>query len=264
MHRSIRSSSIQARMHLLLSAVTVGLAVATSAGAHTTVKAQQTEGVRDDNALRIGHGCAEVNAVVAQSVVFPTDAPDVTTSNPSVTLTSLSDVIVPGSLAGLAQSIQDRNIFALQDEKVDANENVVGFHARAGFLRPNLVGRVPFQFSPPTFVATSCAKRLLVKVAIADICSARQPIFDGAKVNLWIPDNGSQFAIQGAAGGVEGIGEPATLIVNRSATNALPPACGAGYDVIVAPSAAQIDRDLPIPGYWPGRSRGQSAPWDLR
>lgn len=260
----IRPSFARRRMSLLVSAVVVGLALADPAGAHTTVKAQQTEGVRDDNALRIGHGCAEVNAVVAQSVVFPTDAPDVTTSDPNVTIASLSDVIVQGSLAGLVQSIQDRSIFALQDEKVDADGNVVGFHARAGYLRPNLVGRVPFQFSAPTFVAGSCAKRLLVRIAIADICSARQPIFDPAKLNLWIPDNGSQFAIQGAAAGVEEIGGAATLVVNRSASNGLAPSCGAGYDVVVTPSAAQVDRDLPIPGYWPGRGRGPVTSWGSR
>lgn len=250
----------------LVGAVVIGLALASSAQAHTTVKAQTTEGVRDDNALRIGHGCEGDRGIVAQSVVFPTDAPDITSSDPGVTIGALSDVIVQGSIAGLAQSIQDRSIFALQDEKVDANGNVVGFHARAGYLRPNLVGRVPFQFSAPTFVASSCAKRLLVQIAIADICSARPPIFDPAKLNLWIPDNGSRFAIEGAAAGVEEIGGAATLVVNRNlASNALPTACGAGYDVIVTPSAAQVDRDLPIPGYWPGRGgRGHLVAEDLR
>lgn len=258
-HESIRES-IHERALRVVAATAVGLALATAASAHTTVKAQATEGVRDDNALRVGHGCEGDRGIVAQSVVFPTDAPEITTSDPNVTISSLSDVIVQGSLAGLAQSIQDRSIFALQDEKVDADGNVVGFHARAGYLRPNLVGRVPFQFSAPSFVPGSCAKRLLVKIAIADICSARPPIFDPAKLNLWIPDNGSQFAIQGAAAGVEEIGGAATLIVNRNlASNALQTACGAGYDVTVTPSAAQVDRDLPIPGYWPGRGRG-SAP----
>ena len=157
-----------------------------------------------------------------------------------------------GSLAGLAQSIQDRSIFAIQDEKVDANGNVIGFHARSGFLKPNLVGRVPFQFSAPTFVVGSCARRLLVQVAVADLCSARPPIFAPNKLNLWIPDNGSRFAVDGAAAGVEGIGEPATLIVNRNlVTNPLSEECGAGYDVTLTPSAAQVDRDLPIENYWP-------------
>lgn len=246
----------------LWGAVALSFAFAAGADAHTTVKAQATEGVRDDNALRIGHGCADVNGITAQSVVFPTDAPELTTSDPGVTLTSLDDVVVPSDLAGLVQSIQSRDIFGIQDERLDANGNVVGFFARAGYLKPNLVGRVPFQFSAPSFVATSCAKRLLIRVAIADICSARAPALEPAKVNLWIPDNGSAIAAQGAAADVEGIGEPATLIVNRA--SALPPGCGAGYDVVVTPSAAQVDRDLPIRYFWPVVGRRESAVESLR
>lgn len=230
------------------------LLAAVGADAHTSIKAQASEGLRDDNALRIGHGCEGDRGVIAQSVVFPTDAPELTTSDENVALTDLAEVIAQGSLAGLVQSIQDRSIFAIQDEKVDGNGNGIGFHARSGFLKPNLVGRVPFQFSAPTFVAGSCARRLLVQVAIADLCSVRPPILEPNKLNLWIPDNGSRFAVAGAAAGVEGIGEPATLIVNRnSVTNPLPDECGAGYDVTLTPSAAQVDRDLPIENYWPPR-----------
>lgn len=232
-------------------AVAAGLLLAGQVAAHTTVKNQMTEGVRDDNALRLGHGCEGDRPVVAQSVVFPDDAAELSTSDPNVVVNALSEVIRTGTLAGLAQSIQDRSIFSLQSEIVDANGNVIGFQARKGSLAPNLSGRVPFQFSPPGFVAASCARRLLIRVAIADICSAQQPILDPHKVNLWIPDNGSVFATEGAAAGVEGIGEPATLTVNRNlATNPLPTACGAGVDVIVTPSAAQLDRDLPIQYFW--------------
>ena len=251
-----RIDSLISRRKLAGLSGTLATALLVSAGAdaHTTIKAQASEGVREDNALRIGHGCEGDRGVIAQSVVFPTDAPVITTSDANVTLSELAEVIAQGSLAGLAQSIQDRSIFAIQDEKVDANGNVIGFHARAGFLRPNLVGRVPFQFSAPTFVAGSCARRLLIQVAIADICSVRSPILEADKCNLWIPDNGSRFAVEGGAAGVEGIGGAATLIVNRNlATHPLSEECGAGYDVTLTPSAAQVDRDLPIENYWPPR-----------
>ncbi len=232
-------------------AVAAGLLMAAHVEAHTTVKAQATEGVRDDNALRIGHVCEGDRPIVAQSVVFPTDAPEIRTSDPNVVVSDLSEVLRTDSLAGLAQSIQDRSIFALQTETVDANGNVVGFQARKGFLAANLLGRVPFQFSAPGILPSSCARRVLIQIAIADICSAQQPILDPHKVSLWIPDNGSIFAIEGAAGGVEGIGAPATLTVNRNlATNPLPSECGAGFDVTITPSAAQVDRDLPIRYYW--------------
>jgi hypothetical protein len=219
--------------------------------AHTTIKSQTTEGVRDDNALRIGHGCeaedGTKHAVIAQSVVFPTDAPQLSASDSSVVLTSLDQVIAQGSLAGLVGGIQDRSIFALQGVKTDANGNVIGFYGKAGYLIPELAGRVPFQFTAPNFQPDSCATRLLVKVAIADICSLRPPLLQPGKVNLWIPDNGSQFAVPG----IDGIGAPATLTINRNIlTNPIPASCGGGYSVTVTPSPAQIDRDLPIARYW--------------
>ncbi len=231
--------------------VLLALLISGSALAHTTIKSPAVEGVRDDNALRIPHGCGDHHGVIAQSVVFPTDAPDLSSRDPGVVVTDLSEVITQGSLAGLAQSIQDRSIFLHQAETLDANGNVVGFQARWGKLEPELAGRVPFQFSPPNFVAESCAKRLLIKVAIADICSIRRPLLDPEKVNLWIPDNGSAIATKALAAGVEGIGGAATLTVSRNlASNPLPAACGAGVDVTVSPSAAQVDRDLPIGRYW--------------
>ncbi len=226
------------------------LALGSTAAAHTTVRSPMTEGVRDDNAFRIGHGCGERGAVIAQSVVFPTDAPLVTTSDPNVVVADLSEMIAPAGLANLAQSIQDRSIFLHQAETLDADGNVVGFQARWGRLEPELLGRVPFQFSPPSFVAESCAKRLLIRIAIADICNVRRPLLDPEKLSLWAPDNGSQIVSKAIAAGVE-VGTPATLTVNRNlATNPLPETCGAGVDVIVTPSPAQIDRDLPIGWYW--------------
>jgi hypothetical protein len=225
-------------------------AIAPVALAHTTVRSQATEGVRADNALKIGHGCDE-NPVIAQSVVFPTDAPLITTNAPGVVIGDLAEVIAQGGIAGLVGSIQDSSIFGIQNAKLDANENTIGFHGKQGLLRIHLRGRVPFEFTAPNFVPESCATALRVEIAIADICKLKAPTLQPGKVNLWIPDNGSQFAIQGAANGVEGIGGPARLTVNRDlANNPLPDACRAGYVVTLTPSAAQVDRDLPIGRYW--------------
>lgn len=242
-----------------LGGVSIALVMASVATAHTTVRSQATEGIREDNALRIGHGCGETGAVIAQSVVFPNDAPELTPSDPTAQVADLAEVIVQGSLLGLAQSIQDRSIFEHQTEVEDVNGNVIAFRARRGHLSPNLVGRVPFQFSAPAFVRGSCVKRLLIRIAIADICDTRPPLLDPQKVNLWIPDNGSRLAELGRAAGVEDIGGAATLTVNRNLTsNPLPEACGAGFDLTVTPSAVQVDRDLPMGRFWnPLRERGR-------
>ena len=231
------------------------LAVGSSAFAHTTILSQATEGTTADNALKIGHGCTTpagfMIPVIAQSVVFPTDSPVVTASDGSA-VANLSDVIVQGSVAGLLSPIQSRDIFQSQQLKGDALGNKIGWSSTRGSLTPFFVGRVPFQFAPPNFVATSCAKRLLIKVAIADICVREiGGGLDEGKLNLWVPDNGSHYAAAAAANNIDGLGAPATLTVNRNlAANPLPSGCGAGIDVTVTPSAADVDAHLPIPGYW--------------
>lgn len=223
------------------------------ASAHTTVMAPASEGVRADNALRLGHGCDDA-PVIAQSVVFPTDAPELHTSDPGVTLVDLSEVIEQGTLAGLVGAIQSRDLFEQQAAKLDADGNPLGFHGWKGLLRPQLRGRVPFEFTAPSFVPESCATSLRIEIAVADICRVKPPTIQPGKVNLWIPDNGSLFAAQAAASGVEGLGSPARLTVQRDlAKHPLPEACGAGFVVTVTPSAAQIDRDLPIGAYWRAR-----------
>ena len=87
------------------------MAAAFAASAHTTIRSQATESTTEDNALRIGHGCETPAGasipVIAQSVVFPSDAPEVTTSDGSA-VAGLQAVIEQGTLAGLARAIQDR------------------------------------------------------------------------------------------------------------------------------------------------------------
>jgi hypothetical protein len=112
-------------------------------------------------------------------------------------------------------------------------------------------GRVPFEYTAPFFLPDSCATALRVEIAIADICGVRPPTIRPEKVNLWIPNNGSQFATVGLAQGIDGIGSPARLTVNRDlVNNPLPDSCGGGYVVTVTPSPQQVDRDLPIDSFW--------------
>jgi len=242
---------------MLAACVAVALC-AHGAFAHTTVRSQATESVTEDNALKIGHGCTTPEGaripMIAQSVVFPSAAPELSTSDGSP-VASLDAVIEQGTVAGLVRAIQDKGVFRAQQVKRDALGNMTGFSGTSGSLDVDVLGRVPFQFAAPKFVATSCARRLLVKVAIADVCLLGAGLADSVKqgkVNLWIPDNGSAFAVAGKAQNIDGIGAPATLTINRNvAANPLPSSCGAGIDVTVTPSAADVTVNLPIPGVWP-------------
>lgn len=225
-----------------------------SAQAHTTVRDQMTEGKSGDTALKVGHGCTTPGGVkrgvIAQSVTWANVNPVITASDSS-TISSLSEVITQGSLLGLIKPIQSRDIFARQGVKADANGNIIAFHAREGVLPPTFLGRIPVQVSSVNFVESSCAKKLLVKVAIADICVATAPTLLEGKVNLWVPSNGSSYATIGASRNIDGVGAPATLTINRDiVANPLDQACGAGIDVTVTPSAAEVDANLPIPLFW--------------
>jgi hypothetical protein len=228
--------------------------------AHTTIKEQATEGKTAYNALQIGHGCenpanGKTYPVIAESVVFPTINPIVTRSDGTPTtleaeVTDSSahshDPFIVG-LTGKASLVQDRSIFEAQNETYDANGNVIGFYGIKGKLQTNLNGLVPFRFKALTILPTSCAKRVLVKIAIADICKKTFPPKAGT-ANLWIPANTAKFTDTA----IDGIGAPATLTINRDlAAHPLDPACGAGYDVIITPSNEDVDANLPIPGYWP-------------
>lgn len=101
---------------------------------------------------------------------------------------------------------------------------------------------------------TSCARSVKVIVAIADICKVT-PIsgFVDGVVETWTPAVGSSY--DGV--GLGGFDSPASLTVTRDlVNNPLDAACGEGVDVEIVPSAAQLNRDMPIKStkgkqYWP-------------
>lgn len=228
--------------------------------AHTTVVNEATEDASSHNALQTGHGCELEDGtnipMIAQSVVFPTVNPTVTRSKDGAAV-DLATVIDQGDLAGLVDPVQSRDIFAAQDEKTDANGNVIGFHSTNGNLQTNLRGYVPFRFSSVNFSATSCARSLQVQIAVADICAMEfPPTHESA--NLWIPAGTTLFPAD-----LHGVGSPATLTINRTTKVPRRDANGEscvwtdadgvrqiGWDVTVTPSNEDVDANLPIPGHW--------------
>lgn len=217
------------------------LAASTTAPAHTTVQVQATEGTTTYNNLVIGHGCATASGtslpVIAQSVVFPTVNPKFTVTG---TMAGNPAVVSVTTLANVPQLIQSRDIFTRQAEKKNAAGQVIGFEGTEGFLSPDLHGLVPFRTAGITFPADSCATRLIVQIAIADICQK-----NGAK-NLWIPSVTPKYSDPA----VDGIGAPASLTFNRDLTkNPLAASCGAGYTLTVTPSSEDVDANLRITGW---------------
>jgi hypothetical protein len=231
MHSTLRVTAVAA---LTLSA---GLA----AQAHTTIQVAAAEGTTTYNNLVIGHGCAGPNGtslpVIAQSVLFPTVNPKTTITG---TFAGNARAVDVTTLANVAQLIQSRDIFTVQREKTNAAGAVIGFEGSGGSLAPTLHGLVPFRTAGITFPADSCATRLVIQIAVADIC-----VRNGTK-NLWIPSLTAKYTDPT----VDGIGAPASLTVNRDlAKNPLAASCGAGYTMTITPSAEDVDANLKMPGY---------------
>ena len=231
------------RITLNLLVAAAALSATLCARAHTTVQVQAAEGTTTYNNLVIGHGCTLANGtklpVIAQSVLFPTVNPKYTASS---AVTGNPAVVSISSFANIAQLIQSRDVFSKQKEKTNAAGAVIGFESTDGSLDPTLHGLVPFRTAGVTFPADSCASKLIVQIAVADICEK-----NGAK-NLWIPAVTAKYTDPT----VDGIGAPAALTINRDLTkNPLPASCGAGYTFTVTPSAEDVDANLKIDGWLP-------------
>ncbi len=238
-----------------LSAILFGTAA--SVFAHTTIQNQISNTSTTYNNVVIGHGCTDASGktwpIKYQSVLFPTVNPILTEGTETTTESGLklADIITSSTgIANIPQLILDKNLFKQQSEKTDANGNVIGFNGFNGLLDPSLYGLVPFRTGGITFVegakATNgqCIQKLVVKVAIADICKVKTfPPKEGT-ANLWIPNPTSKFTelLDGMGDGSVRKGSPASLTINN-------PACTSGQTVTVWPSDQDIDANLVMKGW---------------
>lgn len=222
--------------------------------AHTRLQAPQiAEGARVYNNVVVGHGCEGQN-VIATTSVFPdgVDSTVLVDGNPHTG--SISDYI--SNWGNLVQKVVSRDVFTNSSEKFDeSGNNVVGFTDRDGQSLPaTMIGLFPFRISAAVFETSSCAKSVKFVVAIADICKNTNVAgFTDLTVNLWTPAVGSNFD----GPGLHGYNSPATLTITRDlANNPLDSSCGDGSAVELIPSAAQLNRDMPIKNkngsvWWP-------------
>lgn len=235
--------------------LTLALAAAMLAGmgqsalAHTRLEMPTvTEGVRVTNNVTIGHGCGE-KAIIGTSVVFPDGIDSTITVGGQPHNGPLTDFVA--NWGPNVQPLQTRAVFDFVDEKQGPTGNVVGFWSGGGSGMPaHMNAFVPFRVSATNIEPTSCAKSVKFFVSIADICeiSGVDALRSGegeagAVANLWTHNNlGTPYdRVSTTDDG------PASLTITRDVTkNPLPGSCGEGVDVEVRPSAAQINRDMPI------------------
>ncbi|WP_295623471.1 hypothetical protein [uncultured Nitrosomonas sp.] len=212
--------------------------------AHTRLEVPEvSEGVRITNNVVIGHGCGEIN-VMGTSVVFPDGVDSTITVDGQPHTGELTEFVQ--NWGNLNTKIYSKAVFTFQDEKLDANGNASGFWAGGGDSLPHhMAGFIPFRTSAALIEPASCASSVKFYISIADICEITPASgFNENTVNLWTPNN-LGTAYDRVSTTDDG---PASLTIMRNEeTNPLPESCGGtGQVVEVKPSAAQINRDMPI------------------
>jgi hypothetical protein len=220
------------------------LAASQSAFSHTRLEIPTVvEGVRTSNNVVIGHGCGDGTNVIAQSVVFPDGIDSSVKVDGAPTTNVVGDFL--SNWGNLNQKILNHSVFKNENEKRDPdNVNVVGFWVSSGKSPDYYTTYVPFRGSGALIEPESCATSVKVVVAVADICKMTNIAgFADGILNLWTPAVGSNYD----GPGMHGYDSPASLTYTRNLdTNPLPESCGAGVAVEVIPSAAQLNRDMPI------------------
>ncbi|MCB1985059.1 MAG: hypothetical protein H6936_12330 [Burkholderiales bacterium] len=202
-------------------------------------------------AVNIPHGCGD-NSVIGNVFFLPdTNSATVQTSTDGFETfdapegdTALNYVVNPPFI----RIIKSRDLFDHTEFISDALGNPLGFWAAGGELpASNWVGQLPINITAVAIQPDSCANTVVFIPAIANICkvtsiaeiNSQDP--DNPNVDFWTaPDVGSPYD-------APDWNYPATFTVERDLeNNPLPESCGTGIDVRIVPSAAQMNRDMPV------------------
>ncbi|MEO1887945.1 MAG: hypothetical protein ABGX72_11375 [Methyloprofundus sp.] len=242
--------NISIKKIILFSLTSAVLVASQSNFAHTRFKTPVIDenGSRhgsDYNAEVIGHTCKTDDGValdlLGTVVVFPDGVDSTLTVDGVASDKKVIDFVT--NWGSPVQSISNKDVFGYQDEINTPLGNTVGYWMGGSpGLQNNLAAVLPFRTSGVVIDETSCAKSVTFRTNIADICViTKASEFSTNALNIWsVAVEGSKFQIPGS----KGDDSPATLKVNR--TSPMPEDCGEGVDVIVTPTAAQINRDMPI------------------
>lgn len=228
----------------------VSLSFTNAAFSHTRLETPTVQdGVRVTNNIVIGHGCGaegtatgERRPVIGSSVVFPDGVDSTITLDGQPYAGNLSDFI--SNWGNIPKLNYSRAVFDLQGSKTDSQGNVLGFWVGGNPVPVDMNGYVSFRTSAVLFSeepTAACVSSVKFYISIVDICEITPTSgFSESTVGLWTHNSlGTPYDRKGT----EDDG-PASLTVTR--TSALPASCGTGQVVEVKPSAAQINRDMPI------------------
>jgi hypothetical protein len=205
----------------------------------TVVKESQSE----MNSIITDASCGTSNMpVLGSSMVFPNGTDSLITVNGQSYQGSLTDFVQ--NWGNAVQMLYSRHAYAMGDEKRNNNGNVVGMWVAGtenNFGR--LETRLPIRIGSVQFNPESCAMRVIFKVPVVEVCelSTAGGLIHGRNANLWTPNNlGTPYDNPGDVSN-----NMVSIAFERS--SALPAGCeGSGETVVVTPSAAQMNRDMPV------------------
>ncbi len=204
-------------------------------------------------AVNIPHGCGD-NSVIGNVFFLPdttidhaihTSATDAfTTFDTTDGDNALNYIDNPPYI----RVIKNNDVFSIQELIVDALKNPLGFWAAGGTLpTPGWIAQLPIQITSIAIKPESCATSVTFIASIANICKVTpMSAINGANsddpnVDFWTaPGVGTPYDAPDWS-------FPATYKVERDlVNNPMPESCGDGIAVRVVPSAAQINRDMPV------------------
>lgn len=255
-NRSITAMIIKNKI-LSLPAMAAVLAVAWgNAQAHTRFEtATIPEGARSDNNVMIPHGCAD-QPVIGAITVFPdvstalVDISDDANAAIGAETFARSEQLATDFVQGISiAGIQSRDTFSASELIRDDNGNPVGVWSAGGSIPPsNWVAKLPVRISAVNIVPESCASKVILVPAIANVCQLTSLAeingkdSDRLDVDFWTAPDAGHPNFDAPAWNF-----PAPITVTRNPdSNPLPASCGEGVAVRIYPSAGQLNRDLPV------------------
>lgn len=242
---------------LSLSVMSAVLLVAWShAQAHTRFETNTVvEGARHDNNIMIPHGCTD-QPVIGAINVFPdvTTAlvdvsPDPTAAIGAETFTRSDKPATDYVQSISVRGIQSKDTFDISDLINDDLGNPIGSWSAGGSLpASNWVAKLPVRVQPVNIVPESCAVRVILAPAIANVCQitglGEIDGKDAARldVDFWTAPDAGHPNFDAPAWNF-----PAPITVTRNLeANALPASCGEGETVRIYPAPSQLNRDFPV------------------
>lgn len=224
--------------------------------AHTRFEVNATtEGVRVDNSINISHICTN-EPVIGQVTVFPEVSTALVDTSPDPAAVIGAETFTRSDQSATAfiqtltiAGIMNRDTFSMSALIRDSTGNPIGVWSGGGSIpENNWVAKMPVRINPINIVADSCAKKVIIVPAIANVCQVTSlneingKDADRLDVDFWTAPTAGHPQYDAPAWNF-----PAPYTVNRDLEkNPLPASCGEGVAVRIYPSAAQLDRDFPV------------------